>query len=219
LLSHLLALKHHILAFEIEFAATDVRVDLPTSLWDLRDIMFNPASWMRALGGGFVPRVVTDMKDARTDVDDRLRAVIGELVGAWSARMAVPITNPGATDEMRGRPDARKGSATNVDAEAGAKMRETVEREVPLVRRKLDEYMHDRRTKDMLLRAVLEDVLVKYAAWLEAKGLDGPLTGRSKAKGKGREDGVWEEEAFAQWALGVFGLEALEGDGDGEDME
>jgi hypothetical protein len=218
LLSHLLALKHHILAFEIEFAATDVRVDLPSSLVDLRDTMLNPASWMRALGGGFVPRVVTDMKDARTDVDDRLRAVIGSLVHGWSARMTAPMTRGSSTETTRGRSDVRKGSATVADAEEGALAREALAREVPLVRRKLDEYMQDRRTKDMLLRAVLEEVLVKYAGWLESKGLDGPLIGRSKAKGKGREDGVWEEETFAQWALGVFGLETLEeDDGEGDD--
>jgi len=160
---------------------------------------------MRALGTGFVPRVVTDMKDARIDVDDRLRSVIGDLVGGWATRMAAPLTA-----DTRGRSDARTGSA---EAEAGASMRETVEREVPLVRKKLDEYLGDARTKEMLLRAVLDEVLVRYGAWLEAKGLEGQ--GRRGAKGKGREDQVWEQEAFGEWAAGVFGL----GEADDDDEE
>jgi len=208
LLSHLLALKHHILAFDIEYTDTDVRVDFAASLWDLRDGMFNPSKWYRALGGSLIPRVVTDMKDARTELDDRLRGVIGELVSAWSKRMATPILSPAVAsangEEKRGRSGARKGMPTSEDAETGAKLRGTIEHEVLLVRNKLNEYLHDRRTRDMLLRAVLEDVLVKYAAWLEAKGLEA-MPGKGRAKGKGREDDVWEEEAFEEWAVKAFG--------------
>ncbi|KAF2663471.1 Sec34-domain-containing protein [Microthyrium microscopicum] len=203
LLAHLLALKHHILAFDIEYAATDVRLDFaaaPASLW----ASLNPATWVRAaLGGALVPRVVTDMTDARIDIDDRLRAVIGSLVAEWAARMSEPLT----TTATRGRTDVR------AEADASARLRATVAREVPSIRRKLEEYLHDTRTRDMLLRAVLEDVVVRYTAWLEAKGLEaGPGPGR--AKGKGREDGVWEEEMFVEWAMGVFGLEGGDTDDD-----
>jgi hypothetical protein len=234
LLSHLLALKHHILAFDIEFASTDVRVDFTASLWDLKDGMFSPSTWYRALGGSFVPRVVTDMTDARTELDERLRSVIGQLVSGWASRMAAPILSPTAAantaatatkaiangngEEKRGRQEARKGTPSSHDADISTSLRATVSREVPLVRKKLDEYLHDTRTRDMLLRAVLEDVLVKYSAWLEAKGLEGVhMPGRGRAKGKGREDGVWEEEAFAEWAVRTFGLDPAVMDGDDDD--
>jgi conserved oligomeric Golgi complex subunit 3 len=169
------------------------------------------------------------MKDARTEVDERLRTVIGELVSGWSARMTGPLSlPPGYGDGQappRGRnPAPRKtsvsGTTKNDDAAVALRVRESVEREVPLVRRKVDEYIHDRRTRDMLLRAVLEDVLVKYAAWLENRGIasQGGKAG-SRAKGKGREDSVWEEEAFGEWAFGAFGLDQGDGDGDGMDLE
>jgi hypothetical protein len=213
LLSHLLALKHRILAFDIEYAATDVRVDFGA---DLRDAgggsFFNPARLVRAaLGGGLVPRVVTDMRDARVDVDDRLRAVIGALVAEWAARMAEPARAAGGAPA--GPAAADGGGAA---AAAARRVREAVEREAPLVRRKVDEYVHDGRTRDMLLRAVLEEVLRRYAAFLERVGL-GSGGGRNKrrGKGKGREDEAWEEDVFGEWASVVFGLEGVELDGDG----
>jgi conserved oligomeric Golgi complex subunit 3 len=202
-------LKHHILAFDIEFAESDVRVDFTSSLWDIRDGLLNPAKLVRALGGGFVPRVITDMKDARTEVDERLRVVIGDLVSGWSARVIAPISDAltkSNGEEKRGRTDSRKGSTSRDDATAALRVREAVQRDVPLIRRKLDEYIHDSRTRDMLLRAVLEDVLIKYAAWLEKRGLGSPGVSKGKAKGKGREDGVWEEDVFGEWAVGAFGL-------------
>jgi hypothetical protein len=210
-------LKHQILVFDIEFAAPDVRVDFTSSLWDLRDGLFNLTKLMRALGGGLIPRVVTDMKDARTEVDERLRTVIGELVAGWSKRMTEPIlssTNiPKVNgDQKRGGQKSRNGSVgsppTTEDAAAALKVREAMQRNVPLIRKKLDEYIPDVRTKDMLLRAVWEDVMSKYATWLDDHGFGsaGPYPG--KAKGKGREDGVWEEHVFAEWAIGVFGLDS-----------
>jgi conserved oligomeric Golgi complex subunit 3 len=211
-----------------------VRVDfLGAPLTDLRDAagfhLLNPARLVRAaLGGALVPRVVTDMRDARVDVDDRLRAVIGALVAEWGARMtapardaAVPPALPvpaGDGEDGRGRPEARGGGGGG-DAEAaavaGRRVREAVEREAPLVRRKVDEYVHDRRTRDMLLRAVLEDVLRRYAEFLGRIGF-GSGGGRRKGrgKGKGREDEVWEEDVFGEWAGKVLGLEGVELDGD-----
>jgi hypothetical protein len=223
LLSHLLALKHRILAFDIEYAATDVRVDFGGA--DLRDAaggsFFSPARLVRAaLGGGLVPRVVTDMRDARVDVDDRLRAVIGALVTEWAARMTEPVraTGGGGGEDGRGRTEARGDANGGLAAAAAAarRVRETVEREAPLVRRKVDEYVHDRRTRDMLLRAVLEEVLRRYAAFLERIGLGAGGRGQ-RGRGKGREDEVWEEDVFGDWASAVFGLEGVELDGD--DME
>jgi hypothetical protein len=225
-LSHLLALKHRILAFDIEYAATDVRVDFGAAAAGAAGVasFFNPARLVRAaLGGGLVPRVVTDMRDARVDVDDRLRAVIGALVTEWAARMTEPVRATAAAaataappppgEDGRGRTEARGGDAA-AHAAAARRARETVEREAPLVRRKVDEYVRDGRTRDMLLRAVLEDVLRRYAAFLERIGLGAAGKGRRRGKGKGREDEVWEEDVFGEWAAKVFGLEGVELDGD-----
>jgi hypothetical protein len=170
------------------------------------------------------------MKDARTEVDERLRSVIGDLVSGWSGRMTSALLLPPGTSNgeaqppIRGRNPAPRKTSTfgsqNDDAAIALRVREAIEREVPLVRRKVDEYIHDRRTRDMLLRAVLEDVLIKYASWLEARGL-ATQTGKtgSRAKGKGREDSVWEEEAFGEWAFGTFGLNDGDADADGLDLE
>lgn len=155
------------------------------------------------------------MVDARTEVDERLRVVIGELVSTWSTRMSDPLdpSNTNGAAPARGRKTSTTPAPSD-DSSRALAVREAIERDVPLIRHKMDEYIHDRRTRDMLLRAVLEDVLVKYAAWLEARGLAGPVSKASKGKGKGREDAVWEEEVFGTWAVEAFGLDDVE---DGED--
>jgi hypothetical protein len=223
LLSHLLVLKHHILAFDIEYAATDIRVDFTAPFMDLRSYLLNPAKLMRAIGGGgLAPRVVTDMKDARTEVDDKLRNVIGDLVTSWGKRMTDPLFEDPAAhgEEKRGRSGRPAPPSTgDADADRTRAMRETIDREVPLIRRKMDEYIHDSRTRDMLLRAVLEDVLQRYESWLDTKGLSSPtsMAARHKGKGKGREDGIWEQEVFGEWAIKAFGLDGLDLGGDDDD--
>jgi hypothetical protein len=182
---------------------------------------------MSTLSGGLVPRVVTDMRDARTELDDRLRTVIGDLVDSWAIRMTSTLSGSAngevPKEHVRGRPPTARKSSTTAsedDAAKALRVREAVEREIPLIRRKMDEYIHDRRTRDMLLRAVFEDVVVKYGAWLDTHGLGTqPGKASTRGKGKGRDDGVWEEEAFGEWAEGAFGLEDGEGEGDGLDLE
>jgi hypothetical protein len=168
---------------------------------------------MQAVSQGFLPKVVTEALDARGEVDAKLRDVIGEVVTSWAGRMAAPL-NGEVNGKSRGRGSTEKDGS---NAARAAHVRETVEREVPLVRRKMDEYIHDRRTRDMLLRAVLEEVMVQYGAWLEKQGLVAGAGPGKRAKGKGREDGVWEEEAFAEWAVGAFGLDEAVDDDDEED--
>lgn len=218
LLSNLLALKQHILAFDIEYAPTDVHLDLGAPLRDLRAGLFNPVKLIRALGSGLVPRVVTDMTDARDEVDARLRGVIKDLVTGWASRMTAALNYfPDRQDEPRGRRASKVQQSRSSDAAAAARVRDDILRELPLVRKKIEEYIHDHRTRDMLLRAVLQEVLVRYAGWIEYLGYaTGSEPGRIP-KGKGREDGVWEGDVFGEWAVGVFGVgEVVENDGEEE---
>jgi hypothetical protein len=170
---------------------------------------------MQAVSQGFLPKIVTEALDARGEVDSKLRDVIGEVVTSWAGRMAAPLTGE-VNGKARGRGAADK-DGSNTNAAKAAQVRETVEREVPLVRRKMDEYIHDRRTREMLLRAVLEEVMVKYGAWMEKQGLVTGAGPGKRAKGKGREDGVWEEEAFGEWAVVAFGLDEAVEDEEDED--
>jgi hypothetical protein len=206
LISHLLAFKHHLLAFDIESASADVSVDFAAPLWAISASIFSPAKLMRAVSQGFVPKIVTEALDARGEVDSKLRDAIGEVVNAWTERMTAPIQGVSNGKATQGRVTTEK-EGPKTDASRAAQVRETIEREVPLVRRKMDEYIHDRRTRDMLLRAVLEEVMVKYAGWMEKQGLTSPIGPGRRAKGKGREDGVWEEDSFGEWAVGAFGLD------------
>jgi conserved oligomeric Golgi complex subunit 3 len=152
------------------------------------------------------------MRDARTEVDARLRAVIGELVTVWGQRISNPLYDNSFPTKGGKFGDLAVTSSGDVDADRARAVREAVEREVPLIRRKMDEYIHDVRTRDMLMRAVLEDVIQRYESWLEERGLESPTTPstKHKGKGKGREDGVWESEVFADWALRAFGLDGME---------
>ena len=221
LLSHLLALKHRILAFDIEYAATDVRVDFGAAAAGAAGVasFFNPARLVRAaLGGGLVPRVVTDMRDARVDVDDRLRAVIGALVTEWAARMAEPVRATAAAAARR-RPERTAAAAGRRAARrrlrARRQRREAVER-----RRR---WCGARWTSTCATGARATCCCARCSrtccggtrrSW-SASGSAAAAGNRRKGKGKGREDEVWEEDVFGEWASAVFGLEGVELDGDG----
>jgi hypothetical protein len=185
-------------------------VDFAAPFWAISASIFSPAKLMQAVSQGFLPKIVTEALDARGEVDAKLRDVIREVVTSWAGRIAAPLSSE-VNGKTRGRGSTDKDGS---NASRAAQVRETVEREVPLVRRKMDEYIHDRRTRDMLLRAVLEEVMVQYAAWLEKQGLVAGVGPGKRAKGKGREDGVWEEEAFGEWAVGAFGLDEAVDDDD-----
>ena len=94
---------------------------------------------------------------------------------------------------------------------------------MPLLRRKLDEYLDDVRTKETLVGAVQDQVLQNYeafyAAFVKSSRDRGKVISR---KGKGREDEVWDLDTFAEWTGGVFrvGREGLrDGGTDNEDGE
>ncbi|KAF2399731.1 Sec34-domain-containing protein, partial [Trichodelitschia bisporula] len=185
LIKHLLVLKQQIVAFDIEFVTPDVSFDfgMTSTFYELRARggLFNPANLVRLLGGGLVPKVVTNMLDAKSELDGRLRTVINDFVSSFAKRMTAPL-------------------AKTLDAKAAQAVRDAVERDVLFLRRKLDEYLEDARTRETLVAAVLDQVTQAYEDACEAAG------GRRGAKGKGREDQVWEANMFSEWAAGVFNV-------------
>jgi hypothetical protein len=214
--SHLLLLKQQIVAFDIEFVTpeTEVQYDISSitnTFWELRSRggLFNP----RNLVGLLIPKVVENMLDAKAEVDARLRQAITDFTSQFSTRMTAPIDTK----------NNKKVPAQEVPART-AKIRQNVEHETPFLRSKLEEYITDARTREMLVAAVAESVAQTYEDWFDTSyepSISG--TGRN-AKGKGREDGVWDPDAFTEWCNGVFkvgqiGAQQYEYDGSGGDED
>ncbi|KAF2175538.1 Sec34-domain-containing protein [Zopfia rhizophila CBS 207.26] len=198
LIKHLLLLKQQIVAFDIEFVTpeTDIQFDFTSvtnTFWELRSRggLFNP----RNLVGLLIPKVVENMLDAKAEVDARLRGAINEFTGQFVGRMAAAISVGKDKKIAPGEAAART-----------AKVRSAIEHETPFLRSKLDEYIEDVRTKEMLVAAVMESVTQAYEDWFDTSYTPSPHTngvGRS-GKGKGREDDVWDPDVFSDWCGGVF---------------
>ncbi|KAI9822449.1 MAG: Golgi transport complex subunit 3 [Pycnora praestabilis] len=198
LIKHLLVLKQQIVAFDIEFVTPDVSFDfsgVTSTFWELRERggLFNPRALMRFMGGGLLPRVVENMLDAKVELDGRLRTVINDFTSGSAAHITALI-----------KIDVVSFRGFNADA-AVRSVREVAEKEVPLLRRRLDEYLEDARTKETLIGAVQDQVVQNYKLFYEKFSTE--VSGNAKAvskKGKGREDEVWDLDTFAEWTRGVF---------------
>lgn len=205
LISHLLLLKQQIVAFDIEFVTpeTEVHYDLSSitnTFWELqsRGGLFNPRNLVNLL----IPKVVENMLDAKAEVDVRLRQAITDLTGQFVTRITTPIS---------GKVPAQEAAARTT------KVRQNVEQETPFLRGKLEEYITDARTREMLVAAVMESVVQAYEEWHATFALGG--SGAAGRKGKGREDGVWDPEVFNDWCAGVFGVGILRDVGSGSEGE
>lgn len=145
-----------------------------------------------------MPTVVTNMLDAKAELDGRLRGVITEFVNSFAGRMTKAL---GGKDPH----------IFTIDVRA------TLEKDVPFLRGKLEEYIADPRTKETLVAAVMDRIVTVYEEWYEEYSKGG---NKGSRKGKGREDEVWGPEAFGEWAAGVFNVGRLGFVGDaGEDEE
>ncbi|KAH9862324.1 hypothetical protein IAQ61_010527 [Plenodomus lingam] len=204
LISHLLLLKQQIVAFDIEFVTPETEVhynvsSITSTFWELRSRgdLFNP----RKLVGLLIPKVVENMLDAKAEVDARLRQAINDFTGQFVTRMTAPI-------------DTKNGKKVPV-AEAAArtsKIRQNIEHETPFLRTKLEEYITDARTREMLVAAVMESVTQTYEEWFETSYSPSVSAhnGTSRStKGKGREDGVWDPDVFSEWSANVFKVGTL----------
>jgi conserved oligomeric Golgi complex subunit 3 len=111
---------------------------------------------MQLVGRGLLPRVVENMMDAKVELDGRLRTVINEFTNDFAARMMASLPIP-----IRAR--------RNVDA--GKLMSSTcdnIEKEVLVLRKALDNYLTDTRTKETLVGAVQDRVVQLYEDFFES---------------------------------------------------
>ncbi|KAL9106942.1 MAG: hypothetical protein Q9227_008065 [Pyrenula ochraceoflavens] len=227
LLTHLLLLKHSIIAFDIDSSSItpDVSFDfsnLTTTFFELRHrgslTLLDPRNLARIVSEGlFIPRVVETMLDAKAELDARLREIIGLVVNEWAARMTEPLDPflvPTLTTNSKTQTTVKspKMDTNNPAAAASAatSLRALITAQVLALRQALDLFIDDQRTKITLLIAVMERVTATYESFLEAKGVGG---GRNK--GKGREGDVWDLGSFEEWIEGAFGVRGIE-EGDGE---
>jgi len=198
LLKHLLILKQQIVAFDIEYVTPDVSFDfsgVTNTFYELRDRggLFDPRNLWRFVGGGLLPRVIENMLDAKVELDGRLRTVINDFTTTSAQRMTHPIG------------EAARGKKSFEAAVGLQKTQQLTVQEVPLLRRKLDEYLDDMRTKETLVGAVQNQVVMNYENFYESFAAGKRAIGAKAGKrGKGREDDVWDADTFGQWADEVF---------------
>ena len=159
---------------------------------------------MRLVGSSLMPNVVENMLDAKAELDARLRTVINDFTNGYASKMTDGVSLAAADKK-------------NFDAATAVKAaRESIEKEAPTMRAKLDEYLEDLRTKDTLAGAVQDQVQTNYEGFYNRHmSQTGAKTNGSWKKGKSRDDGVWDPDTFADWASTVFGL----GNGMWEDEE
>ena len=144
------------------------------------------------------------MLDAKVELDGRLREVITAFTNAFADRIVAPITE--AESKKRGFDPLK----------ATEQVKRVAEKEVPLLRTKVDEYLGDARTKETLVSAVQDLVVSAYETFYEGQMREKGEKGRRTKKGKGREDEVWDVDMFEEWAGGVFRVGKVLGrDGDG----
>ena len=159
------------------------------------------------MGGSLIPRVVENMLDAKVELDGRLRSVINDLTSDFASRITRPV-------------DASATAKTGFDAaQAVNVIHKFAEKEVPLLRKKLDEYIDDVRTKETLVAAVQDQVIQNYETFYDMYTAEKRSNGKQMSKkGKGRDDEAWDPDMFTEWAGSVFkvrGMGMLDGYGDG----
>lgn len=216
LIIHLLHLKQQIVAFDIEFIPPEVEFDFSSytaTFYELRERgnLWNPASWVRlvsgALGGGLLPKVVENMLDAKAELDGRLRTAINDFVNGYAEHITAPIEATAITDlKAKQTFDALKAVRT---------VRGLAEKDVPAIRAKLLEFVDDARTRETLVAAVRDQVVMSYEDFFDAQS-EGQARKLSR-KGKGREDEVWGPDLFLEAMERVFQVGQMVGDYDDDD--
>jgi hypothetical protein len=210
LIKHLLILKQQIVAFDIEYVTPEISLDfsgVTNTFWELRERggLFDPRNLWRFVGGGLLPKVVENMLDAKVELDGRLRTVINEFTTNFAKRMTSSIQTSAAS----------KRGFNGV--EAVGKVVDVIGKDVPLLRRKLDEYLDDLRTKETLVGAVLDQVIHNYETFYDLYAAEKRANGKAVSKkGKGRDDEVWDVDMFSEHVVGVFRVGKMEMDDEDE---
>lgn len=198
MIKHLLILKQQIVAFDIEYVSPDISLDfsgVTNTFWELRERggLFNPANLMRLVGQGLLPRVVENMLDAKVELDGMLRTVINDFTNNFATRMTASLPTKFVDNH-----NMERGGVINPTCR-------NIEKEVPILRQTLDDYLDDVRTKETLVGAVQDRVLQMYEDFFEAYRTAEKNKGKPVSKkGKGREDAVWDLDTFAEWSEEVF---------------
>ena len=212
-----------IVAFDIEFVPPEVDFDFSSvtnTFYELRErgALWNPASWVRLVGGALVggallPKVVENMLDAKAELDGRLRTVINDFVHGYSDHITAPV-DP-ATVAAAAKAAAKKPADAFDPLKAIRTVRGLAEKDVPALRAKLEEFVDDPRTRETLVAAVRDQVLASYEdffdTYSEGQGR------RVSRKGKAREDDVWSPQLFADAMERVFQVGKMVGDDDDDD--
>lgn len=220
LIKHLLILKQQIVAFDIEYVTPDISFDfsnVTNTFWELRERggLFNPRNLMRLVGSGLLPRVVENMLDAKVELDGRLRTVINDFTNGFASRMTGALPTKLA-EERR--------SITVAPGEVISSVRRAVEKEVPVLRQVLDDYLDDVRTKEILVGAVQGRVIQTYDEFFDSYVASEKSRGNNVVvakKGDRREDAIWNVDTFAEWSDEVFrvGIRSYDDDDDEVDRD
>ncbi|KAI9781028.1 MAG: Golgi transport complex subunit 3 [Peltula sp. TS41687] len=214
LMKHLLILKSQIVAFDFEYVTPEVTFDfsnLTNTFWELRErgALFNPRNLLRLMGGGLLPRVVENMLDAKAELDGRLRTVINDFTNGFASRITADLTKTGV-----------RKHASHAATEAVQSVRNAVKKEAVFLRKNLDNYLDDVRTKETLVVAIYEQVIQNYELFYEAFDNKRNVHGKAvSASDGGEEDEVWDPDTFADWAGEVFDIgkgQAYEAGEDGD---
>lgn len=211
------------MAFDIEFVTpeTDLQYDISSisnTFWELRSRgnLFNP----RALVNLLIPKVIENMLDAKAEVDTVMRQAINDFTAQFVNRITEPIKSKDGKTSLKVPPTEAAPRTT--------KIRQNIEHETPFIRTKLEEYITDYRTREMLVAAVMESVTQSYEDWYDTSYMPSLNGAARSSKGKGPADGVWDPDSFGDWCMGVFkvgtlALGALGGDeqdlGDDDDSD
>lgn len=191
------------MAFDIEYVTPDVSIDfsgVTNTFWELRERggLFDPRILWRFMGGGLLPRVVENMLDAKAELDGRLRTIITDFTSTFASRITAAVS-----ENATSKRTFNGGLAVRMVQEAAGK-------EVPVLRRKLDQYLDDFRTKETLVKAVQDQVIQNYETFYDRYEAEKRSTGRLVSKkGKGREDEVWDLDTFAEWTDSIFAVSGL----------
>lgn len=191
------------MAFDIEYVTPDVSIDfsgVTNTFWELRERggLFDPRILWQFMGGGLLPRVVENMLDAKAELDGRLRTIITDFTSTFASRITAAVS-----ENATSKRTFNGGLAVRMVQEAAGK-------EVPVLRRKLDQYLDDFRTKETLVKAVQDQVIQNYETFYDRYEAEKRSTGRLVSKnGKGREDEVWDLDTFAEWADSIFAVSGL----------
>ncbi|KAL2039427.1 hypothetical protein N7G274_007699 [Stereocaulon virgatum] len=215
LIKHLLILKQQIVAFDIEYVTPEISFDfssVTSTFWELRERggLFDPRNLWRIMGGGLIPKVVQNMLDAKVELDGSLRTVINDLTSDFASRITKPV-------------DASATAKRGFDApQAVNVIHKVAEKEVAMLRRKLDEYLDDVRTKETLVAAVQDQVIQNYETFYDIYTAEKRSNGKQMSKkGKGRDDEAWDPDMFSEWVASIFkvrGMGSLDEDGDSRSL-